>query len=171
MYVAPNVGVSIVIFVRSDDGTSIDLSWTPLTLKEARGFITGYVVSYSTGSGRRRQDEEETLDVSADASSATITELDPGTGYSVTVAGRTSAGVGPAGESMYAEGISGKLCTCNNSIHLKLSGTHIHRQQHACSYSYVFAISLYYSGHGCGHAGFYSSSCGCGIPSHACIRC
>ena len=95
-----------MILVRSDDGTSIDVSWTPLTLREARGFITGYVVSYSTGSGRRRQDEEETLD---DASSATITGLDPGTDYSVTVAGRTSAGVGPASEPMHAEGTSGKL--------------------------------------------------------------
>ena len=103
--VAPDVRVSNVTLVRSHDGTSIDVSWTPLTLIEARGFITGYVVSYSTGSGRRQQAD----DVSIDASSATITELDPGTGYSVTVAGRTSAGVGPASEPMHAEGTSGKL--------------------------------------------------------------
>ena len=93
---APNVTVKDVVVARTSP-TTIYVSWRPLTLSEARGFVTFYSIAYTpTPNSRRRQAPQDTMYVnaSADSSSVTIQGLDGDLAYSVTVAGGTRAGIG-----------------------------------------------------------------------------
>ena len=86
--------------------TTISVTWTPLTLIEARGFIRYYSVSYTPNTnGRKRQASLGTmyLNVSNTSSSATITGLEPSLTYNVQVAAATSAGVGAQSPPSVAE--------------------------------------------------------------------
>ena len=77
--------------------TTMLVSWTPLTLSEARGFVTFYTVSYTPVlNSRRRQVSQDTMymNVSADSSSVTIVGLDGSLTYSVQVSAGTRAGQG-----------------------------------------------------------------------------
>ena len=84
--------------------TTISVTWTPLTLIEARGFIRYYSVSY-TPKGRKRQASLETMyvNVSNTSTRATITGLEPSSMYNVQVAAATSAGVGAQSPPSVAE--------------------------------------------------------------------
>ena len=70
------------------------VEWKPLTLEEARGFITSYIVTYSSTESRRRKRTTSTVEVAGDQTSATIDDLDPNVQYSVSVAAITTAGTG-----------------------------------------------------------------------------
>ena len=73
------------------NGTAMNVSWVPLNLVEARGFVQSYIITYqqaSSGSRRKRQMRTETVDGSA--SSAVVGGLQPGVAYEVTVSGRTT---------------------------------------------------------------------------------
>ena len=73
------------------NGTAMNVSWVPLNLVEARGFVQSYIITYqqaSSGSRRRRQVQTETVDGSA--SSAIVGGLQPGVAYEVSIAGRTT---------------------------------------------------------------------------------
>ena len=73
------------------NGTAMNVSWVPLNLVEARGFVQSYIITYqqtSTGSRRKRQIQTETVDGSA--SSAIVGGLQPGVAYKVTVSGVTT---------------------------------------------------------------------------------
>ena len=76
--------------IRLND-TAINVSWVPLNLVEARGFIQSYIIAYqqaSTGSRRKRQ--VQTQQVDGHASSAIVGGLQPGVAYEVTVSGMTT---------------------------------------------------------------------------------
>ena len=70
------------------------VSWIPLTLSEARGFITSYTVFYSPQVSRRKRQEPNTLQntVSGDVNRTTIHDLDPNTAYDVQMSSNTKAG-------------------------------------------------------------------------------
>ena len=70
------------------------VSWTPLTLSEARGFITNYTVFYSPQVSRGKRQEPNTMQmtVSGDANQTTIHDLDPNTAYDVQMSANTKAG-------------------------------------------------------------------------------
>lgn len=70
------------------------VEWKPLTLEEARGFITSYIVTYSSADGRRRKRATSTIEVAGDQTSVSIDDLDPNVQYSVSVAATTTAGTG-----------------------------------------------------------------------------
>ena len=75
------------------DGTSIRVSWVPLTLLEARGRLTSYAVCYWP------EDAEIGAvimihNVAGTSNTTIITELDPNKAYSIRVAASTSEGVG-----------------------------------------------------------------------------
>ena len=73
------------------NGTAMNVSWDPLNLVEARGFVQSYIITYqqaSTGSRRKRQMRMET--VHGRASSAIVGGLQPGVPYEVTVSGMTT---------------------------------------------------------------------------------
>ena len=78
------------------NNTAISVSWTPLTLTEARGRLTGYVITLSPVPLSRKRHASETVmrTVLPSESSVTIGGLDPTQQYIVTVAGSTSAGNG-----------------------------------------------------------------------------
>ena len=86
--------------------TTTSVSWTPLTLSEARGFVTFYTVAYTPVlNSRRRQVSQDTMyiNVSADSSSVTIVGLDGSLAYSVQVSAGTRAGQGVQSTAQVAE--------------------------------------------------------------------
>ena len=88
--------------------TTILVSWTPLTLSEARGFVTFYTVAYTPVlNSRRRQLSQDTMymNVSADSSSITIVGLYGSLAYSVQVSAGTRAGQGTLSQAYEAESI------------------------------------------------------------------
>ena len=83
------------------NSTAMNVSWTLLTLEEARGFVTSYTVSYREweGAGRRHVVETESVVVlGGEQSSVVIGGLDPGSSYLVPVSASTSAGSGDMSE-------------------------------------------------------------------------
>ena len=74
--------------------------WTPLTLSEARGFITSYTVFYSPQVSRTKRQESNTLQqtVSGNANRTTIYDLDPNTAYNVQMSANTKAGASALSE-------------------------------------------------------------------------
>ena len=92
----PSIALKNVETVRTSP-TTISVTWTPLTLIEARGFIRYYSVSYTPNTnGRKRQASLETMyvNVSNASTSATIMGLEASFTYNVQVAAATSAGIG-----------------------------------------------------------------------------
>ena len=91
---------------------TISVTWTPLTLIEARGYIRYYSVSYTPNgsNGRKRQASLETIyfNVSNASTSATITGLEPSFTYNVQVAAATSAGIGAQSPPSVAETFVGQ---------------------------------------------------------------
>ena len=75
------------------NGTAMNVSWTPLNLVEARGFIQSYIITYWQASNvtrRRRQVQNMTQQVDGSASSTIVGGLEPGVAYEVTVSGMTT---------------------------------------------------------------------------------
>ena len=65
------------------------MSWVPLTLVEARGFLQNYFFTYSrVGRARRKRQAGTVVEVSPDQSSVVISGLEAGANYGVTVAAR-----------------------------------------------------------------------------------
>ena len=86
--------------------TTMLVSWSPLTLSEARGFVTHYTIAYTpTINSRRRQVSQDTTyqNVSADSSNETISMLDGSLAYSVQVSAGTKAGQGVQSAATVAE--------------------------------------------------------------------
>ena len=74
--------------VRLSD-SEMNVSWVPLTIVEARGFLQNYFITYSRmGGGRRKRQAETVVEVPADQSNVVIDGLEAGANYGVTVAAR-----------------------------------------------------------------------------------
>ena len=104
----PNTSPRNIIVERPTPITML-VSWTPLTLPEARGFVTFYTVAYTPVlNSRRRQVSQDTMymNVSANSSSVTIVGLDGSLMYSVQVSAGTRAGQGVQSTAQVAEGIA-----------------------------------------------------------------
>ncbi len=102
--VAPNITVNRI------SPTVIIVSWKPLTLSEARGFITFYIVEYYPSlNNKKRQAPSDimTVNASADSSSTTIDGLDEDFSYVVQISANTSAGKGIASSPHVAENFRG----------------------------------------------------------------
>ncbi len=94
------------VVVERTSPTTMNVSWRPLALSEARGFVIFYSIVYTpTPNSRRRQASQDTMymNSSADSSSVTIEGLDRDLAYSVTVAASTRAGIGLRSTSFVAE--------------------------------------------------------------------
>ncbi len=93
---APSIAPNITEIHRTSP-TTIIVSWKPLTLSEARGFITFYIIEYYPSlNNKKRQAPSNIMRVnaSADSSSATIAGIDEDSIYTVQVSAGTSAGSG-----------------------------------------------------------------------------
>ena len=84
--------------------TVMVVSWTPLTLSEARGFITSYTVFYSPQVSATKRQELNTMQktVSGDINRTTIHGLDLKTAYDVQMSANTKAGSSSLGEMISA---------------------------------------------------------------------
>ena len=78
------------------NSTAVKVTWEPLTLIEARGFITNYTVTLQPQGSRKRADGSIVVTVPHNVSDVTITGLDPDTNYIVTVVVGTSVGQLPS---------------------------------------------------------------------------
>ena len=77
--------------------TVMMVSWRPLTLAEARGFVSHYTVTYSSqiiSGGRKRQAAMTELVPGMDTNVTSIDGLDPDTVYNVHVSATTGGGDG-----------------------------------------------------------------------------
>ena len=104
------------------------VSWIPLTLSEARGFITSYTVFYSPQVSRKKRQEPNTMKktVSGDVNRTTIDGLDSNTAYDVQMSANTKAGA-----SALSEVISAPLPDTGTyrAVYILLLFTHTHTQQ------------------------------------------
>ena len=81
------------------------VSWRPLTLAEARGFISHYTVTYSPqiiSGGRKRQAAMMKIVSGMDANMTSIDGLYPDTVYNVQVSATTGGGDGNFSETIQA---------------------------------------------------------------------
>ena len=102
------------VMVERTSPTTMAVSWRPLTLSEARGFVIFYGIAYTpTSNSRRRQAPQDMMRVnaSADSSNVTIMGLDRKLGYSVTVSAITRAGKGPQSRAVMVVARIGKIYT------------------------------------------------------------
>ncbi len=86
------------------------MSWKPLTLSEARGFITFYIIEYYPSlNNKKRQAPSDIMRVntSADSSNAIIEDLDEGFSYVVQISASTRAGKGNVSSPQVAEAFRG----------------------------------------------------------------
>ena len=82
------------------------VSWIPLTLSEARGFITSYIVFYSPQVSKRKRQEPNTMQktvVSGDVNRTIIDGLDLNTAYDVQMSANTKAGASTLSPSALSE--------------------------------------------------------------------
>ncbi|VDN01816.1 unnamed protein product [Thelazia callipaeda] len=77
--------------------TSIHIQWTPLSVEDRNGILTGYRIKYKT---KLRGARGNTLVVDGNASSFTISGLEPGTQYMLRIAAN---GSGPNSEWLHVE--------------------------------------------------------------------
>ena len=90
-----------VEFERND--TAISVTWTPLSLFEARGFPVYTVTLTPTFTRSKRQSNiDGMIIVKTNETNVVIDGLDPDVEYSLTVAVGTSSGEAMTSESMYA---------------------------------------------------------------------
>ena len=87
---------------RTEDGRAMVVSWTPLTLEQARGFVQYYIVSLRGGKAPQKRQAggectafDSTCLASATSDSLTVTRLDPSSAYTVTVAAANGFGAPP----------------------------------------------------------------------------
>ena len=93
LYPVPSVAPMEVMVSRSADGLSMNISWSPLTLSQARGFVD-YVITYGPPGSIKRQTLSNFL--TTNGTFATLSSLDATRTYEVSVSGHTSAGEGPS---------------------------------------------------------------------------
>ena len=90
------------------NSTHMNVTWMPISLEEARGFITNYTVTYepapSTGGPQKRDNDRSSVTVKG--TMAVIGGLSPNLAYSVTVRANTAAGMGVASEPTTVSGTS-----------------------------------------------------------------
>ena len=92
-FIEPSISPRNVSITRTSP-TVMVVSWIPLTLSEARGFITSYTVFYSPQVNRRKRQEPHIMQktVSGDVSRTTIDGLDSNTAFHVQMSANTKAG-------------------------------------------------------------------------------
>ena len=91
------------------------VSWQPLSLSEARRFVLFYTIVYAPSlNTKKRQAITMYRNASANASSASITDLDKDLIYRVAVSATTGAGPGTRSETTLAEQYTGTAAWCHN---------------------------------------------------------
>ena len=109
MVVSLAPGPVTIVDVNRVNSSHMIVTWTPLTLEEARGFVSAYTVRATPAmSSRKRQDATVvSKEFPANVNSGTLTTLQKGVTYEVTVTASTSKGEGEVSDVMTVEPIPG----------------------------------------------------------------
>ena len=102
VFLVPNISPRNVGVVRLNV-THMNVTWTKLTLEEARGIITTYTVTYEIVSSRRRKEVMEDMS-EPDNSYKVVGGLDFTSSYLVMVSASTAAGRGISSSAINAQG-------------------------------------------------------------------
>ena len=86
----PSMAPMNVTATRLND-TAMNVSWTPLTLVEARGFVK-YVITYMKAGGSRKRQSPSPKIVNGTDRSCVVNDLKPGVEYDVIVGAQTGGG-------------------------------------------------------------------------------
>ena len=89
--VVPRYGPRVTNITRLSGG-SVVINWVPLSLEEARGFITEYTVTAQPANTQRRQERTVTVSVPPSESMTVVEGLDHTLAYWVSVSASTAAG-------------------------------------------------------------------------------
>ena len=82
------------------NNTAIRVSWIPLTLVNANGFINNYTITLTPVSNRKRQAAAITKIVPATQSNVVFADLQSNIAYSISVHASTGGGAGQANDSI-----------------------------------------------------------------------
>ena len=87
------------------NNTAIQVSWSPLTLAQARGFLTGFTITLTPTPISRKRQTNDVVTAMAEPTdtSIVVTGLNPTLQYSVNVAGNTSSGGGEPSQPVTPE--------------------------------------------------------------------
>jgi len=79
----------------------MEITWTPLTLVQARGFVKNYTIVYTPQTASRKRQQQDTLykTVDENQSRATVDGLDENAAYSIQMFATTGGGRGIEGRS------------------------------------------------------------------------
>ena len=96
----PRYGPRVTNITRLSGG-SVAVSWVPLTLEEARGFITEYTVTAQPANTQRRQERTVTVSVPPSERMAMVEGLEHTLAYWVSVSASTAAGTSTNNSRVY----------------------------------------------------------------------
>ena len=103
IFSVPNVTSTNIVAIRSEDGTSLNLTWNPLSLEEAGGFYHNYILLSSEG--KKRQTSQITQRVPYSESSSFFDGLKPSISYSllmriIVISSDGREDIGPSSETI-----------------------------------------------------------------------
>ena len=98
------------------NGSTIVVSWNPLSPVEARGFVRYYLVTWTPSSSKARG-TPGSANLTADATMFLITGLDPMVTYTISVSAGTSAGVGVVSTALNSGRIGSAPCRLLSNVH------------------------------------------------------
>lgn len=82
--------------------SEMNVSWVPLTIVEARGFLLPYIIFYTRANGSSNGSQEESMtSVPANQSNTVIDGLEAEVEYDVSVFGQTNTGLSICEETGY----------------------------------------------------------------------
>ena len=112
--IAPTLPPSNVVLMRSHDGTSMIITWDPITLEQARGFFQ-YRITLSASTDRRQRTTGRIIDLPFNVTSYNVTGLDPQLTYSVSIGAAVYNESAPGGISdgptSHSESVPGVIST------------------------------------------------------------
>ena len=114
IFLVPNISPKNVGVVRLNV-THMNVTWTKLTLEEARGIITAYIVTYEIVSSHHRKEVMEELS-GLDNSYKIVGGLDFTSSYLVTVSTSTAAGRGISSSTFTVQGKCDSISTMINAL-------------------------------------------------------
>ena len=103
IFSVPNVTPTNIIAIRSEDGTTLNLTWDPISLEEASGFYYNYIILSSEV--KKRQTSQITQRVPYSESSSFFEGLEPSISYSllmriIVISSNGREDIGPSSETI-----------------------------------------------------------------------
>ena len=103
IFSVPNITPTNIVAIRSEDGTTLNLTWNPISLEEAGGFYHNYILLSSEV--KKRQTSQITRRVPYSESSSLFDGLEPLITYSllmriIVISSNGREDIGPSSETI-----------------------------------------------------------------------